>query len=288
MHDTLQLGVHPGLGFADYRALEAWGSGSLRAMRRGPPARVLWERDHPRNDTDATRRGTAAHCQLLTPALCAATYARKPDGMSFATRDGKAWRDDPERVGKVILSYDEGETVDGICRAVKLKQAALDSLADADFREASLLWECSMTGERCKGRPDWVGDGYVYDLKVSRSPDEEWIAHRAHAQGWFHQLAHYRTGLVELGYPMKTGRLVVVDPEPPHFVLLLEAKADALDLCEMENIETLRRLRACRESGHFPDTSDDWTKIEPPARAGDVFSGATEDNYDELETETKT
>ena len=43
--------------FADYFALPRYGSSALKAFRAGPPARVLWERDNPRKDTDATILG---------------------------------------------------------------------------------------------------------------------------------------------------------------------------------------------------------------------------------------
>ena len=47
-------------------------------MRVGPPARVLWERDNPHDDTDATIRGTRAPCLILTPRLFNGAYVELP------------------------------------------------------------------------------------------------------------------------------------------------------------------------------------------------------------------
>lgn len=279
MSATLSPGAHA-LSFAEYHALDAWGSGSLRAMRRGPPARVLWERDNPREDTDATILGSAVHCALLTPDLYALSYAVKPAGMSFATKEGKAWRDAPERAGQTIISFDAGVTVEAIVDALQAKSAVAASLNRASAREQSLLWKCGTTGELCKGRPDWIEGKYIYDLKVSRYASSGYLAHRAFTDGWMHQSAHYRTGADQLGVGIFGGRLVVVDPLPPHFVYTLEVKADSLDILEAENRETLKAMRACRESGAWPGTPEQWTKLEIPAAAlaqmGESFEGEEE------------
>ena len=267
MTNTITTGVHD-LSFSDYRALDAWGSGSLKAMRRGPPARVLWEREEGGRDTDATILGTAVHCALLTPDLYLAQYVTKPDGMSFATKEGKAWRDDPIRAGKILLPYDVGCQVEAIVDSLLAKSEVLESIEESSAREMSLLWNCSITGERCKARPDWMSGRYIYDLKVSRHAGNGYLSLRAFTEGWMHQLAHYRTGAAELGLKMRGGRLVVVEPTAPHFVYTLEVKVDALDLLELENIETLKAMRECRVADSWPGTPAGWLKIEPPASAG--------------------
>ncbi len=266
---TLEPGVHRGLSFPRYLALRAWGSSSVKAMRRGPPARVLWERENPREDTDDTKRGSAVHCLVLTPELYGESYVHKPEGMNFSTKEGKAWRDDPEREGKKIITYDEALLVGGAAKAVLQKDTSGLSLMEASDREVTFLWECPISGELCKGRPDWLEGRYVNDLKVTRHAEGglRSLAYRAFSEGWMHQLAHNRTGAQALGLDIRGGRIVAVTPKPPHFVYCLEVKADALDLLEIENIATLKAMAECRESGVWEDTSEGWEKIEPPAAA---------------------
>lgn len=260
------------VSFADYRKIEAWGSSALRAMRKGPPARVLWERENPKADTDATRLGAAVHSFLLTPDLFGEVYDHKPEGMRFSTKEGKAWRDDPERAGKLILTHDEILLVEEIAHAVMTKETAWESIHGATAKEPTIVWRCASSGELCKGRPDWIEGRFVYDLKVtSYATNVGKIAMQAYYEGWMHQLAHYRTGLMQLGNDIRNGRLVVVSSKPPHFVFTLEVKPDALDLLEIENIATLKEMRICREADSWPGTPEDWVKIEPPANAMAVF-----------------
>jgi exodeoxyribonuclease VIII len=261
--------VDPDLSMADYHANAGWGSSDLKAMRLGPPAMVPWRKANPSEDTDATRLGTAVHCAILEPHRFPAIYAHKPEGMTFASKEGKAWRDDPCRASAKVLTHDEWCAVEQIVAAFDGKGIARDALGAAEGVEASVFWNDPMTGEKCKGRPDWFDSDCVYDLKVSRHAVEASIAFRAYAEGWMHQLAHYRTGLYEAGVPVRLGRLVVIGPQPPqaHRVFCIEVKEAALDVMAMENALTVKRLQECRLANDWPGTLDDWVKVEPPASA---------------------
>lgn len=269
---TTEPGIYHDMSFEMYLGLDAWGSSSLRAMRRGPPARVIWEKDSPKQDTSATLLGSAVHCGLLTPHLFADTYKGKPEGMRFSTKEGKAWRDAHSRYK--ILTTEDFALVSSIIEALLLKEAVAKSL-EGSAREHSIVWRCPASTELCKGRPDWINEKQhaIYDLKVTRHGGQKWTAARAYSEGWFHQLAHYRTGAIVSGADVSRGRLVVVEPDPPHFVWTLEVKRDALDLLELENGETLKQMRDCRLARAWPGTPDEWSLVEPPAAAGlDVFN----------------
>ncbi len=254
------------LPFADYLALPGWGSSTLKAMRKGPPARVLWQQAHAET-TDAMRLGSAVHAWMLSSqGAFDGLYAHKPDGMSFATKEGKAWRE--EQSGKVILTHGEWTTIAAIAEALSAKALVEKCLLERDGAEVTLQWTDLATGEACKGRPDWMTGRYIYDLKVSRHAAGQALAYRAYMEGWMHQLAHYRSGATHCGLDqIDGGRLVVVTPTAPHFVYTLEVKRDSLDLLQMENEATLAQLGQCRDSGIWPGTPDEWTPIEPPPTA---------------------
>lgn len=259
------MSVTSDLPFSDYLALPGWGSSTLKAMRKGPPARVQWEREH-HAESDAMRLGSAVHAFMLySSGLFSELYALKPDGMSFATKDGKAWR--AEHGGRIILTHDEWTTVEGISTALMSKSLVSESLLNRDGSEVTLQWKDAMTDEACKGRPDWINGACIYDLKVSRHALGTALNFRAFTEGWMHQLAHYRAGAQACGLPITGGRLVVVTPTAPHFVYTLEVKSDSLDLLQMENQSTLAMLGQCRERNEWPDTPNEWTPIEPPPNA---------------------
>lgn len=273
------IGIHPALSMQDYHALDAWGSSSLRAFRRGPPARVLWERS---NDVSskAISLGSAVHCRLLEPDAYFRRFAHKPEKMSFATKEGKAWRE--EHSGLEILDPATWLAVSRIHKALTDKEAVSHVLKGASHKEASIVWRCATSAELCKARPDILAGHWLFDLKVSRHADGRSLAYRAFVEGWMHQLAHYRTGAILSGLDIRGGRLIVVSPSEPHFVHLLEVKTEALNLLELENLETLRLMGECRRKGEWPGTPDTWTKIEPPPTAL-VETGSILDTMTEVE-----
>lgn len=266
--------------FREYLALPGWGSGSLAAMRRGPPARVIWEQEHRDIDSEAMLLGRFVHCALITPDLLDATFVCKPEGMTFASKEGKAWR--AEQTAEIV-TFDAYMTGQRVAAAVMHKAPAQESLAAASHREVTLTWDCPISGEACKGRPDWIQGRHIYDLKVSRYADGSALGLRAYYSGWMHQLAHYRTGAQATGLDVRGGRLVVVAPAPPHMVYTLEVKVDSLDLLEIENIATLKAMRDCRLANDWPGTPDTWTKVEPPADAMVAFGEMTLGEVEEEE-----
>lgn len=255
------------LPFHDYLALDRYGSSDLRNMRLGPPALVPWKKAN-HEDTEATILGTAAHCAILAPELYEDAYAFKPEGMTFASKEGKAWRDAHE--GSKILTFDQTNAVHAIRLAFYEKIGARESLAAAEAVEASVLWECGVSKLRCKGRPDWFDSEAVLDLKISRhAMNAVSIPFRAFADGWMHQLAHNRAGLRAAGKNVNRGRLVVISPKAPCAINihLLEVKEDALDILELENERTRSAIAECDKSGVWPGTPETWRMIEPPASA---------------------
>lgn len=258
-------GVYPTMPMGEYRQHAAWGSSDLRTFRVGPPAMVPWKRANGSEDTDATRLGTACHARIITPDDFDGMYAFKPEGMTFASKEGKAWRS--EQGGRSILSSKEASAVEAIAAAVESNPRASSSIRGAAGHEASIFWTCPDSGEPCKGRPDWYDEDWCYDLKVSRHAGNS-LAFRAFMEGWMAQSAHYCFGLRTLGIgARKGGRLVVVGPKAPHNVYTVTIKATALDVLTLENVNTLREMRECRRTGEWPGTPDEWTEIAPPENA---------------------
>jgi hypothetical protein len=255
---------------AKYRAADAYGASDLKAMRAGPPAMVPWRRANPSKETDATRLGTAAHCAIIEPLSFEKRYAHKPDGMSFATKEGKAWKASvPD--GIAILSHDESTQVAQIVAAARGNPRVRGALDAATAKEASLFWNDPDTGLPLKARPDWFIQGdYVYDLKVTRHAGNPGaLAFRAYVEGWFHQLSHYEAGLIECGVKVKGARIVAIHPEPPQDarVYTLEIKEDALSLMHLDNERTIKRIAECHERDCWPGSPEEWTKIDVPALA---------------------
>lgn len=285
------------LGFGEYHAIQAWGSSALKAMRLGPPARVLWDRDHPTPDTDATILGTRAHCLILTPHLFDRTYVElpadapdKPTAAMLAAAkpspssvERQAWwrAFDAVAAGRETVKAAHMAEVRAVRDAFVRKDVASDALAGASAIERSVLWTCETTGERLKGRPDFWQEPYVFDLKVTRDAGPR-LGFAAYRNGWAHQLAHYRSGLRALGADIATGRIVAISPDEPHYVWCIEFRESDLDVLSIENERTVLAMAECAARGEWPDTADSFVKVDIPQWAIDEeahaldLSGATE------------
>jgi hypothetical protein len=262
MKSYLEPGITPHATFAQYLGAPMWSASDMRAYREGPPARVLWRRSSRSGETPATRLGTAAHCAILEPIRCGATYVCKPEGMTFASREGKAWRD--EHAGRAILSADEFDAVRGIVSAVESKSAAVSVITSA-MREASLVWQDRTTGAWCKARPDAYDTATrtLVDLKITRHAGPG-LAREAFRAGWIHQLAHYRSGLTTLGLTVDRCGIVAVSPEAPHWVYLAQIRENDLDMCLLQNVRTLEAMLECSTLDVWPDTPDEWQPLAVP------------------------
>lgn len=250
------------LSLRAYLDLPGWRASDLRAYRRGPPARVPWERANPPAPTDAMLLGSLVDAMILDPDALGA-FEAKPEGMSFATRDGKAWRDDPARAGRIIVPHATWTTAATIAGTVARK---LGFTVPRDECQVAVQWGDDAP---CKGRIDWLAGEAIYDLKVTRhaTPDMGAAAWR---MGWMHQLAWYRAGCRATDGVTRAGRIIAVSPDPPHYVHLAEVKPDVLDLLEIENARTVAELERHERNAHWPTTPDTYALIEPPAWAWEM------------------
>lgn len=274
---TITEGIHD-LSFADYLAHPGYGSSDLKTFRAGPPAAVQWRRNN-RFQTDATRIGSAAHCRILTPQDFARDYAIKPEGMEFRSAENKAIRDMWLAEGRTILSAEEADKVDSVTDAFFLKMEAATSLGRARLIEIyedetpqielSVFWRCRESGLLRKCRPDWFEGSFTYDLKVTIAADkgEDRLSYLAHCYGWLNQAAGARAGLLANGVDCKGARLVLVSPNPPHNVWLLELSEGDCDFLELENENTCRAMAECERKGEWPGTPETWKPIELPMSA---------------------
>lgn len=117
--------------------------------------------DREDKDTDALAKGTLYHLMFFEPDLFKQTYAIKPEGMSFATKDGKAWRADHEH--KQIVKYEDVQEV-AKHRALAEQQGLFEFIGEG-HSEVSIFWT-NATGNRCKCRVDWLSPTAAFDLKT--------------------------------------------------------------------------------------------------------------------------
>lgn len=103
----------------------------------------------------------------LDKMLTAGVYDRssieiKPSGMSFATKEGKAWRN--ERAGKTIIKEEDAEALDATLPRIR---EALACFPEAPKFQVTLRGE--IAGLKIQTRPDVVVGNRIPDLKYINS-----------------------------------------------------------------------------------------------------------------------
>ena len=168
-HDTwLKVGTRPSLSFPDYLAADAMSNSGLKLLRKSP-AHFRAGADPDAGQKPSLRRGSLLHTLVLEADTLAVRYMVKPAGMTFATKEGKAWRD-AVPAGMEIVSADEVKVATRQATNLRAVPEVAALLGDGQA-EVSFFWVDPITGDLCKGRADWVyrtAHGVILlDLKTS-------------------------------------------------------------------------------------------------------------------------
>lgn len=133
----------------NYHENPAISASGLKQIARSP-AHFKTERE----PTDAMKFGTAAHCAVLEPYEFDNRYTVVPEGLSFATKEGKAVRDSIIASGKEAIKFNDARDILELGKAVNENPvfAALQALKP-DY-ERGLYFKLSQTCSCI-----WVEDG---------------------------------------------------------------------------------------------------------------------------------
>jgi exodeoxyribonuclease VIII len=254
-----------------YHGIAAMSAGGLKRMRQSPAHFFGQQLDPNRpkggEPSPAMKAGTLFHVALFEPSELAARYVVKPEGMSFSSKDGKAWREalpsgveviDAEQLAKARAQ------ARNVCALPEVSALMTEGMA-----EASAFWIDEQTGELCKCRPDWTspaGDGVVLiDGKSCQDASPDGFSRTAWNMGYLHTAAWYIDG-----YQAATGQRVhgyvfaAVEHEWPHVAAPYMVPDDLLDRARAENRRLLNRYAECKRSGVWPAYSEGVTLITLP------------------------
>jgi exodeoxyribonuclease VIII len=259
MTSTL-IGLYRGLEADKYHADPAVSNSMLSAMDKSPAhcwALYLDPNRPERKATPSMLAGTLAHTAILEPEQFGARYIVKPDGMSFASKEGKAWRDAVEP-GVQIIDGDQHATALAQREAV-MAHPLLRELLDLPTLDAevSCFWVDEATGLRCKARPDALkkaGSRSVIaaDVKTTADMTLPGIERAIATWGYHRQDAHYTNALQACGMRVEQFVFAFVSASYPFIaaavVLDDETRAQGAD----EVAELLGRFAECKKTNHWP------------------------------------
>jgi hypothetical protein len=200
-------------------------------------------------------------------------YAVKPEGMSFATKDGKAWKADAEASGKPIISRDDYDAM----------VAMRDSLRENGTAMRMIEMCCKQTTFRCdypgtpglQSRPDWdstegcLDSGYqpfTLDLKSTISLAKLTSGRGVHEHGYHAQAAIAAETIARHGLARPASFLLAVEKSAPYRSQVIEVTDEWIQLgwgwCERQ----LERLAGHYASGDWPRTDREVVRL-PPVQA---------------------
>lgn len=256
------FGIFPEVPNRDYHAAPGVSSSHLKRLAVSPAYAKL-----PVEFSAIAQRsidiGTLAHgfaLDNLTPEQMG--FALKPDGMSFASKDGKAWR---EANPGPLVDSDQIATARAVEAAIFADPDAREVASRRGKSELSLRAACQDTGLTLKARFDYFEDATVakdgvariWDIKTTGkgvSPDA--FAKVAEDSGYLLQAAHYLHVAKLLGIEVGAFRFVAASTEAPHEVACYDFGPEHPAWEKVnEHLFGLYELHAaCAERGDWPKT----------------------------------
>ena len=216
------------------------------------PAKFKAEQDGiiRRESSPAMTFGTLLHAAVLDGK---AEYAIKPDGMSFASKEGKAWRaaQDPNQV---IVSQDEHDELIRTSSAI-LKHRHAAPLFGSGASEVSLWGKDVESGLIVKGRADWLGKGHIVDIKTTRAADNRSISRAIADYAYHRQAALYLDIANHNGLDIGAFYFVFIERGDLPLINVRKIAVEAIDQGRIENGKLLRDLAECQRTGIWPDYS---------------------------------
>lgn len=211
--------------------------------------------------TPAMRLGSLVHRAVLEPDTMAGAFVVKPEGMNFATKEGKAWR--AEQTAPII-TQEEADQIHGMVRSVWAQPMAKRILHNAKTEQC--LFAQDSHGTIRKARLDaLVGGSVIPDLKTSASADPQEFE-RSLGKFRYHVQAAYYIDLCKLvGIDKSDFVFIVVEKEAPYACAVYSLSQDAIDLGRLEYQRDLALVRECTEKNQWPGFTDEITVIGLPA-----------------------
>jgi exodeoxyribonuclease VIII len=242
----------------DYRRRDGISNSALKAICRSPlHYKAALER--PQSDTPALAFGRLVHGLVLLNDP--GSIAIKPDGMSFVTKEGKAWKAEMIAAGKDIHSQEDWANALGIQDAVSSHEEASRLLDLCEHREITVT--NTLADMLCKGRLDAYSpkNAVILDLKTCED---------ASPSGFISSIRRYRYDRQVAFYSALTEEkcnfwFIAVEKEPPYAVGIYGLRFDTIKHRIKQIITDLQIVRSCESTGIWPGYG---TKI---IEAADLF-----------------
>ncbi len=268
--------------YAEYAKIDAVNWSVLRELRRSP-LHYLHRLANPMKDTTRLGAGRALHTAVLEPDRFPLDYVV----YEGARRAGKEWDAFAEaNRTRTILKVGEYENVLAMRDAV-LAHPVATSCLKGSRREQTITWTEKIDGVEiaCKARPDAFGS-VLSDLKSTGDAGSREFGRTAANFGYHCQLAWYRRGVHAVTGKYLDAKLIAVEFDAPHDVVVYGVGAEPLWSANQELDELLALLATCLASGRWPGVGAAECPLELPSWAMQREEEIDATPFDDVETST--
>lgn len=212
--------------------------------------------------------GSLVHSLVLEPERPLPRLAIKPAEMKFTTREGKAWRDEQQRAGKLIITEAEFKTLLGCVSAVSKHTVCREIFAhgQSEVSVFQKFFNLDNTVLR-KARLDFVPDGNaLVDVKTTQDASPEAFAKEIVSYRYHTQAAYYLDIWNDATErPFKQCFLfIAVEKVPPYLVAVYNLDIQAIEKGRAENHADLCTYMACAERGEWPGYAQEIVNLNLP------------------------
>lgn len=211
-------GLYPGIPEAEYHADDALCQSGAKLLIDAP-ARYQWDRQHPREATDAMDHGSIVHALALGQPDVHVLV----DADSWRTTAARKARDDARKAGLIPVLPDQFAEAQAMADALRNHPYVGAVLAADGDNEVSMWWQDERTGIGCRGRIDAIrmdadGTPVLVDIKTARNV-APWPFGKAAADLGYHMQAWaYLAGYRALTGQDATFILVAAESTEPYYV----------------------------------------------------------------------
>lgn len=253
-------GIHS-VSYERYRAAAGVSKSMLDILAEKTPAHLqAYLRAEP-EETPALRFGTILHRALLEPDTYREGFHVKPEKMNFATKDGKAWRDEHE--DRPLISFDEEKQITAMVSAIYTHPFAKRLLTGA-VTEQSIFVE-DAEGVLRKSRLDALTKGStIPDIKTTESANMEMFERSISRYRLHVQAAYYVDNCRLAGIEKNEFFFIAVEKSPPYAVRCLQLMPEVLSWGRFLYRNDLQTYRNCVETNFWPCWSDGYEDVTLP------------------------
>lgn len=260
-------GIHEGLPFSNYLALDAVSASVLKEVDAKTPAHARQRQLTPFKPTPAQRLGTLAHMALLEPDRWEKDV-RPVEKVDRRTKAGKERQAELDVMAEVNpnLEFVQPEEMDA---ALSMREAVLANpyaaaLLSVGRSELSLVWR---DGElRCKARLDHDNSehGVIVDLKTAADASCDGFAKAVARYRYAMQAAWYMDAAEAIGLGPRRFVFIVVENQAPWSVALYELDDVAIHNARQRVAVAVDKWRTSIKTDFYPAYPQEIQTLELP------------------------